>query len=390
MTNSKTLPHPYVSIITCSYNHAKFIRKTIESVISQTFTNWEYIIVDDQSTDNSLEIIKSYSDPRLRCFVSPQKGAVESYNFAFKMCKGDFFICLDSDDAMLPERLEKQVRFLEAHPEIGVLGTWVKEIDALDREKATESDGEKWFNSDLNLNLITNWIWRNHLNHSSVMMRRHLHEQIGTYDSRLSRSGDFEFFIRCLMSGIKFSVLPEILTYYRVHGSNITHLNPVHSFIELSYIHRNHILPFILNSKDIKNVAEVWNGFFNNPAYIDEKESRIKSQYLKLFLTNGFVLPYSPEQIEEFSTSNQELEMTLPTVILYLDKMTNSINWCTSQIASQDRELNRLYQSEKLLEQEIRNLERYAGTPGSKKRKILTFIIALKSKMRNLINEAPK
>jgi glycosyltransferase involved in cell wall biosynthesis len=376
---------PRVSVITCSYNHANFVRKTIESVISQTFTNWEYIIVDDQSTDNSLEIIKSYSDPRIRSFVSPQKGAVESYNFAFSMCKGDFFISLDSDDAMFPERLEKQVRFLDNRPEIGVLGTWVKEIDANGGESANESEGEKWFNTNLDLNLLTSWIWKNHLNHSSVMIRRHIHEKIGMYDSRLSRTGDFEFFTRCLMSGIKFSVLPEILTYYRVHGLNVTHLNPVQSFIELSYIHRKYLLPFLLKSGDKQAVNDMWIGFFNHSAYINASEPEIKSQYLKLFLSNGFVLPYAHAQVIGFSTSCEEVEMLVPTLTIYLDKLLNSIKWSSSQIASLERELGRVYLSEKRLEQDVRNLEQYAGFPGSRKRRALNFVNRLQFRIKSLM-----
>lgn len=108
-----------VSIITPSYNSEKFIGKTIESVLAQTYQNWEMIIVDDKSTDSSTDIIKNYTekDERIRLIMLNKNGGVASArNKAILECKGDYIAFLDSDDLWLPEKLEKQLNFmLENH-----------------------------------------------------------------------------------------------------------------------------------------------------------------------------------------------------------------------------------------------------------------------------------
>lgn len=103
-----------VSIITPSYNTGKFIGKTIESVLSQTYTNWEMIIVDDCSSDNTDEIVATYKDSRIRYFKNKKNsGAAVSRNFALREAKGKWIAFLDSDDLWLPEKLEKQIAFME-------------------------------------------------------------------------------------------------------------------------------------------------------------------------------------------------------------------------------------------------------------------------------------
>ena len=103
-----------VSIIMPSYNTAKFIEETIDSVLSQTYTNWELIIVDDCSTDNTDEVVARYTDPRI-IYIKNEKnsGAAVSRNRALREAKGRWIAFLDSDDLWMPEKLEKQIRFME-------------------------------------------------------------------------------------------------------------------------------------------------------------------------------------------------------------------------------------------------------------------------------------
>jgi teichuronic acid biosynthesis glycosyltransferase TuaG len=106
---------PLVSIITPSYNNSKFINKTIESVINQTYSNWEMIIVDDCSTDNSIQVIQKYliKDERITLLVNKNNiGAAETRNKALRIAKGKYIAFLDSDDLWLPQKLEKQLNFM--------------------------------------------------------------------------------------------------------------------------------------------------------------------------------------------------------------------------------------------------------------------------------------
>ena len=103
-----------VSIITPSYNTSRFIGKTIESVLSQTYKNWEMIIVDDCSTDNTDEVVSKYKDPRIRYLKNKKNsGAAISRNYALREAKGKWIAFLDSDDLWMPEKLEKQIAFME-------------------------------------------------------------------------------------------------------------------------------------------------------------------------------------------------------------------------------------------------------------------------------------
>lgn len=103
-----------VSIITPSYNTARFLRGTIECVLAQTYTNWEMLIVDDCSTDDTDDVVASFPDARIRYFKNERNsGAAYSRNFALRQARGRWIAFLDSDDLWLPEKLEKQIRFME-------------------------------------------------------------------------------------------------------------------------------------------------------------------------------------------------------------------------------------------------------------------------------------
>src|SRR3989442_316187 len=109
---------PLVSIIVTSYNYDRFIGQTIRSVLGQTYPDFELIIADDGSDDSSVEVIRSFHDKRITVLTSEtNKGACAVYNTAYASCKGRYVCSLDSDDALAPEKLARQVEFLEAHPD---------------------------------------------------------------------------------------------------------------------------------------------------------------------------------------------------------------------------------------------------------------------------------
>jgi glycosyltransferase involved in cell wall biosynthesis len=114
---------PLVSILVGNYNYANYIRQTIESVLVQTFTNWELIICDDGSTDQSVAVIASYleRDRRIRLLRKPNGGHASALNAAFAECRGDLICLLDSDDVYLPQKLERVVQASEADPQKGVI-----------------------------------------------------------------------------------------------------------------------------------------------------------------------------------------------------------------------------------------------------------------------------
>ena len=113
-----------------SYNYGSYIGAAIESVIAQSFGDWELIIVDDCSSDDSWEVISKYTDPRI-CAIrfESNKGAFFAYYEGVAISKGRFLASLDSDDKFAPNKLDAQWRIFEANPDVDICGTWVKEID---------------------------------------------------------------------------------------------------------------------------------------------------------------------------------------------------------------------------------------------------------------------
>src|SRR5947209_7771425 len=122
---------PRLSVVMPVYNAASVVREAIESILNQTFSDFEFIIVDDGSTDDSGKILREYAgrDDRIRLYTQENHGLVASLNRYCRLANGRYIARMDADDISLPRRFEKQFHFLEAHPEVGILGTWIQDID---------------------------------------------------------------------------------------------------------------------------------------------------------------------------------------------------------------------------------------------------------------------
>ena len=105
------------------YNGEKYLQEAIESILNQTFKDFEFIIINDGSTDKTLEIIKSFTDPRIKLITQENRGIIYSLNKGITESRGKYIARMDADDISLPERLEKEYRFLEQNPNYGIVGT---------------------------------------------------------------------------------------------------------------------------------------------------------------------------------------------------------------------------------------------------------------------------
>lgn len=232
---------PLVSLILLSHNYERYVGDAIRSVLAQTYPHWELIAIDDASTDGSLGVVRSFSDPRIHVLPLKRNGGPSAaYNLAYTRCRGEYAGSLDADDFLDPRKLERQVEEFTAHPEVDVLGTFVTEVDAASH--IANNGTAAWFNQERNLNDVESWLIRNHLCHSSVLLRRSVHDRIGLLNPQLLGAADYELWLRGLAKGARFRVVPEPLLFSRQHERNAwKRIGQRRRFLELAYLFSAHL-----------------------------------------------------------------------------------------------------------------------------------------------------
>jgi glycosyltransferase involved in cell wall biosynthesis len=206
---------PRISVILPVYNGQDYLAQAIDSVLSQSFSDFELIIINDGSTDGSVAIIEKLTDPRIRLFQQSNMGLAATLNRAISLAKGKYIARQDQDDVCFQSRFEEQINFLDANPDVGMVGTcaeiWV------DNERTNRYLRHPVDDASLKFGLL----FDNHFVHSSVMIRRSVFEKVGGYSEDKSRQPpeDYELWSR-VMKSYKLANLPEVLMAYReVEGS---------------------------------------------------------------------------------------------------------------------------------------------------------------------------
>lgn len=209
---------PRVSVLMSVYNGEKHVRHAIDSILSQTFTDFEFIIVDDGSTDSTVTILDSYSDARIvRRKNSQRMGLARSLNRGLALARGEFVARQDADDVSLLERLATQVAFLDREPSVILLGTAIQWIDE-SGQLMNQIDCQPCTDASIRWKMLLN----NSFYHSSVMARRSVLVNNGLwYDVKLEYAQDYELWSRVLAHGHGAN-LPVPLVQLRSHKDRIT------------------------------------------------------------------------------------------------------------------------------------------------------------------------
>ena len=176
MTPQSSRKSPIVSVLMTIYNAGPYLKEAIDSIVAQTFRDWELIAIENGSSDASPDILKSYSDPRIRVFMLPDNiGRTPALRHAFDQVQGEYIAVLDADDVSHPERFTRQTDFLDKHPETGLVGSWAECIDG-------RSNVTSLFDPPVERNeLLDSLGWMNPFVHSSIMYRTSLAQEIGGY-----------------------------------------------------------------------------------------------------------------------------------------------------------------------------------------------------------------
>lgn len=202
---------PYISVLMSVYNAEKFVGDCIRSILGQTFTDFEFIIINDASTDSSLEIIKSFIDKRIR-LLNNRERSYPTRNKGLRVAKGKYICIMDADDISLPLRFERQVLFMDNNPEIGLAGSGYQVL-GLKKDLYRESDYEK-----IKVQLMRN----NCFIHPSVIIR---HDLLKKHKLRYIRkyyySSDYDFIARAARC-FPVTNIHEVLMHYRVHEGQVT------------------------------------------------------------------------------------------------------------------------------------------------------------------------
>jgi len=203
---------PKVTVFMPVYNGEKYLKEAIDSILAQSFTDYEFLIVNDASNDNSVEIIKSYDDKRIS-FIENEtnSGPILTSNKCFDLAKGEYIVRMDQDDISLPRRIEKQVAFMDKNKQVGVCGSWVKFFgDRTYIAKYAKSHKE----------IVTNMFLSCPFAHPSVILRKSMFNDFNLRYSQLTGE-EYELWVRASRH-MRLANIPEVLLKYRTSPNQMT------------------------------------------------------------------------------------------------------------------------------------------------------------------------
>lgn len=209
---------PTVSVIMSHHNGEAFLEKAVESVLAQTYRDFEFIIIDDGSTDRSPALLREFAakDPRIKLIVRENRGLTKTLNEGVRLATGKYLARMDSDDVCTPDRFARQVAYLDAHPDVVALGGAYEMIDDADRvfhRMRYPDDDQALQESSLS--------GRPALCHPLVMMRADAVARVGGYDEAYPVAQDNDLWLRLGEVG-KLACLPDVILQYRQHGKSVS------------------------------------------------------------------------------------------------------------------------------------------------------------------------
>lgn len=247
---------PLVTVIISSYNHAAYVADSIRSVQCQSYPNIELLVVDDGSTDDSVAVIQTLREQRSFDFrVQQNKGLARTLNDCIARATGDLIAPFGSDDIMCPDRIEKQVAYLDGKPEVGVCAGNIEQIDGSGKVLVDRNRERPFRRLDFQALFLGTM---DGAPAPTLMLRRSVLVAVGGYDPSIQLE-DLPVLLKIAQAGYFIDVLPDVLAQYRVHLTN-------------SY--KNHRMM-------VENVLKTYSQFHDHPAYFQVRARFINSMILK-------------------------------------------------------------------------------------------------------------
>lgn len=296
---------PKVSVVIPAYNAMTYLPETVESVLKQTFTDFEVLIVNDGSSDNIVQWVTQIANSHVRLISQENQGLPGARNTGIAQAEGEYVAFLDADDLWEPTKLEKQVRCFEERPAVGLVYTWTALIDAsgksIGRVFASYLEGNVWEQIVVD-DMISNG--------SSAMVRRRCFETVGVFDPNLTSAEDRDMWTR-LAACYPFAVVKEPLTLYRQHPNSMTKnrqrmIQNLCQVIEKAFQSAPLELLYLRNrSYGRLNLFQAWNSVdegnyqeaihFQRQAILHHPQLRYSENYVRLSLVIAMIRWFGPQ-----------------------------------------------------------------------------------------------
>ena len=315
---NKSMVLPKISVIMPVYNAEVYVSQAIESILNQSYKNFEFIIINDASNDKSLDIINSYKfkDKRIKIItLDNNQGIAIALNNGIAIAQGEYIVRMDADDISLPYRLDKQLNFMESNRTCGVSGSWLETID----RKGNSLD--VWKGSLTHENIKSELLFNSALYHPTIIFRREIFSSIKQiYNPDFVPAEDYELWSR-LSSITKLANIPEILIRYRVHDKNISYVESDKQILQANKV-RNQLLKElkitpIVKQLQVHEAISSWNKF-----YLLNNDSSYDNWIEEITLANSLTNYTSEEAMQKLVTDyeNKLKRFDSHTLAYLLDK----------------------------------------------------------------------
>jgi len=242
---------PLISVLLPTYNCDKYINECIDSILCQTYSNFELLIIDNCSTDNTVNLIKEYKDERIKLTVKEKNsGIVDSLNLGIDNCKGVFIARMDGDDVCMPTRFEEQIRVLQNNSAISICGSWALILGSSNTMVVPETNEQ----------IFKKFLFQNAIIHPSLMFRKEVFKDY-KYDINFEPAEDFNLWSK-LIFNFNFYNIQKPLLFYRKHDENVSKKRQEaqrNKFLESQY----NFYKKIISKRIIVDFNEFYNFYFS-------------------------------------------------------------------------------------------------------------------------------
>jgi len=286
-----------ITVLMTVYNGSRYLKDSIESVLKQTYKSFEFLIINDKSSDDSLEILESFHDPRIKIYTNEKNiGQIKSLNKGLKLAKGQYIARMDADDMAFPHWLEKQISFMEKHAECAVVSTKAVAIDSSNRLT-------KVLNSPRSFqNIVLKSLIFSPINHVGSLLRKDIMLNHGGYDEDFKIAADYDLWARFIQEGYRLESTQEISVAIRFHEQSISIMERGRAdLLEISRVMRKNITALTDIDIDDQNAQLLWKLIYNVEALSNDEFRDCNEKLEAIFKNIKASFEIAPSLITEFS-----------------------------------------------------------------------------------------